>query len=103
MSRWHSIRLVAMREIRERLRSKVFRGSTIVGALILIAIIVAPNPHHNKTTTSHAAPLALSAPAPHPAGRPPRTLVRRHPRHVRRRYYSSVTPSRPPESQPTRV
>ena len=50
MSGWEAIRLVATREIRERLRSRVFRASTVIGALIVSLIIVLPNLNHNKTT-----------------------------------------------------
>jgi len=45
---WATIRLVAHRELRERFRSRVFRGSTIVGALIVALIIVLPNLNSDK-------------------------------------------------------
>ncbi len=50
MTRWNSVRLVAMREIRERLRSKVFRFSTLISALVVIGIIVVPNIRKDKET-----------------------------------------------------
>lgn len=43
MTRWHGVRLVAGREIRERLRSKVFRVATAISAVVIAAIIVVPN------------------------------------------------------------
>lgn len=43
MSNWTAISMVARREIRERLRSKVFRFSTAIGAIVIVGIIVIPN------------------------------------------------------------
>ena len=48
MNHWSAIRMVAQREVRERLRSKVFRASTIISALVVIAIIVIPNLRNDK-------------------------------------------------------
>lgn len=42
MSALTVVRLVAMREIRERLRSRVFRITTLIGAAIVCALIVVP-------------------------------------------------------------
>jgi ABC-2 type transport system permease protein len=42
LSRWQTIRLVAGREVRERLRSKAFRISTGVTLLIILAISILP-------------------------------------------------------------
>ena len=50
MKHWSGVRMVAEREIRERLRSRVFRGSTLVSALAVIAIIVIPNLQKDKET-----------------------------------------------------
>ncbi len=50
MTRLGSIRLVAMREIRERLRGKVFRISTVISALVVVGIIVVPNLKDDKPT-----------------------------------------------------
>lgn len=43
MNHWAGVRLVAAREIRERLRSKVFRIATLISAAVVAAIIVVPN------------------------------------------------------------
>src|SRR5215213_4397992 len=42
MSRWGTIRLVAGREVRERLRSKAFRISTGVTLLFILAVAILP-------------------------------------------------------------
>ena len=47
---WQAVRLVAGREIRERLRSKVFRIATLISALIVGGIIVMPNLASSSTT-----------------------------------------------------
>lgn len=41
MSGWRSIRLAAQREIRERLRTREFRASTAIQALVVIGIVIA--------------------------------------------------------------
>ena len=43
MSSLQTIRLVAQREVRERLRSRVFRVTTIISAAIVAALIVVPS------------------------------------------------------------
>ncbi len=43
MTPFATVRLVAMREIRERFRSKVFRITTLIGAAIVCALIVIPS------------------------------------------------------------
>ena len=48
MTRFSSVRLVAEREIRERLRSKVYRFATLISALAVVAIIVIPNLRDDK-------------------------------------------------------
>ncbi|REK34021.1 MAG: ABC transporter permease, partial [Actinobacteria bacterium] len=42
MTAWHSIRLVAAREIKERGRSKPFLITSVITALLVIGIIVLP-------------------------------------------------------------
>jgi ABC-2 type transport system permease protein len=39
---WQGVRVVAMREMRERFRSRVFRVTTVIGAGIVAALIVVP-------------------------------------------------------------
>lgn len=51
MSNWTAISMVARREIRERLRSKVFKISTAIGALVIVGIIVLPNLKDEKRPT----------------------------------------------------
>lgn len=40
MTDWHTVRLVALREMRERFRTREFRASTVIQALIVVAIVV---------------------------------------------------------------
>ncbi|HUR77349.1 MAG TPA: ABC transporter permease [Acidimicrobiales bacterium] len=49
MSTWHTVRLIAAREIRERMRSRVFRVTTVVSALIVAALIVLPSINNDPT------------------------------------------------------
>lgn len=51
MSSFSTIRLIALREIRERFRSKSFRISTLIGAVIVCALIVVPTLNDGKTKT----------------------------------------------------
>lgn len=43
MTAWATIRLVALREIRERLRARSFKISTLVSAAVIAAIIIVPS------------------------------------------------------------
>lgn len=47
---FQTIMLVARRETRERFRSKVFRFSTLISALVVAAIIIVPNLRDEKQT-----------------------------------------------------
>ncbi|MEY2418362.1 MAG: type transport system permease protein [Actinomycetota bacterium] len=51
MTSFDTIRLVAMRELRERFRSRVFRITTIISAAIVAALIVVP--HINEKPKSY--------------------------------------------------
>ena len=62
MSTATAIRLVAMREIRERLRSRVFRVSTIIGAAVICALIVIPTLNQDKVKTYDVGLVGVSDP-----------------------------------------
>ncbi|MEY2397596.1 MAG: type transport system permease protein [Actinomycetota bacterium] len=57
-----AIRLVAMREIRERFRSRVFRVSSVIGAGIVCALIVIPTLNEGKTKVYDVALVGTSDP-----------------------------------------
>lgn len=50
MTAAQTVLLVARREVRERLRSKVFRVSTVIAAGVVAALIVVPTLKHSTTT-----------------------------------------------------
>lgn len=50
MNAVQTVRLVAMREVRERVRSRVFRITTLVSAAIVAALIVVPTLNDDPTT-----------------------------------------------------
>jgi ABC-2 type transport system permease protein len=62
MSAVSIIRLIAMREIRERFRSKAFRISTLIGAAIVCALIVIPTLNEGKVKTYDVALVNVSDP-----------------------------------------
>ncbi|HVE95360.1 MAG TPA: hypothetical protein VNB24_10600, partial [Acidimicrobiales bacterium] len=68
MTHWAGVRLVAGREIRERLRSKVFRISTIISGVVVAALLVVPSllsddepPVYDVGLVGHATPALISA------------------------------------------
>lgn len=64
MTAWATIRLIAAREIRERLRARSFKISTLISALVIAAIIIVPSmqdestPHY-RVVVSHGADAEL--------------------------------------------
>lgn len=62
MSPTSIIRLVAMREIRERVRSRVFLISTLIGAAIVCALIVIPTLNDDKVKTYDVALVNVTDP-----------------------------------------
>lgn len=62
MSPFATIRLVAMREIRERLRSRVFLTTTLIGAVIVCALIVIPTLRDDEIKTYDVALVKVGDP-----------------------------------------
>ena len=58
-----NVRLIAAREVRERLRAKSFRVATMIGVAIVVAAIVVPKVHGGK---KHVYTLAAVGGAPGP-------------------------------------
>lgn len=57
------VSIVAAREVRERLRGRMFRVSTLVILLVVAAAIVIPNLHHKHTSTLRVGVVGVLTPA----------------------------------------
>ena len=63
MTYWSGVRLVAGREIRERVRSKVFRVATVVSAIVVAGIVVVPNLGSDRAPTYDVGLVGRTTPA----------------------------------------
>lgn len=58
-----SVSIVAAREVRERLRGRMFRVGTLIILLVVAAAIVIPNLHHKHTSTLRVGVVGVLTPA----------------------------------------